>query len=154
MQQTVGKKWRNCFQYIFWLITGTQSLPLLGKATKVMYKCVSRLKLDGKVGKKVQIILYSSNSKFVNGSSKYSILSLFGITSFTIFLPMLFFWFLAYCVYGGEAVEFCWGYCQFSGQECQVKVSISQENVGWRSKRRGKWQEWKWVEPSLKIFWI
>ena len=22
------------------------------------------------------------------------------------------------------------GYCQFSGQECQVKVSISQENVG------------------------
>ena len=78
MQQTVGKKWRNCFQYIFWLITGTQSLPLLGKTTKVMYKCVSRLKLDGKVGKKVQIILYSSNSKFVNGSSKYSILSLFG----------------------------------------------------------------------------
>ena len=53
----------NGFQYILWLIMGTRSLPLLSKTTKVMYKCVSRLELDGKVGKKVQIILCSSNSK-------------------------------------------------------------------------------------------
>ena len=93
-----------------------------------------------KVGKKVQIILCSSNSK-----KNFWLVSL----SSEFFFDGNFFWFLAYCVYGGEAVEFCWGYCQFSGQECQVKVSISQENVGWRSKRRGKWQEWKWVEPIV-----